>query len=118
MFDRGIILKTRIVEATNGFNWGKFMVMQFEDDEWTAHSAITTDVGPLLPRLGWTKGHVWVLDLQTGEGALFRHGGSAIQDLNKHKIWVCPLFEPFSHLVLHPGSEHRSASCFGAFTWS
>jgi hypothetical protein len=39
--------------------------------------------------------YIFVLDLQTGEGAMFRHGGFARADLNKHKIWVCPLFEPF-----------------------
>lgn len=35
------------------------------------------------------------MDLATGEGALFRHGGLASADLNRHKIWVCLLFEPF-----------------------
>jgi hypothetical protein len=44
---------------------------------------------------GWGDEHIWVLDLQTGEGATFRHGGMASADLNKHRIWVCPMFEPF-----------------------
>lgn len=38
---------------------------------------------------------MWVLDLQTGEGAFFRPGGYAAADLEKHRVWVCPLFEPF-----------------------
>jgi hypothetical protein len=36
-----------------------------------------------------------VFDLQTCEGTAFRPGGRAKYDLDKHKIWVCPLFEPF-----------------------
>ena len=36
-----------------------------------------------------------MLDLQTGEGAIFRPGGNAHADLQKHRIWCCPLFEPF-----------------------
>jgi hypothetical protein len=36
-----------------------------------------------------------VFDLQTCERASFRPGGNAKYDLDKHKIWVCPLFEPF-----------------------
>ena len=39
--------------------------------------------------------HLVVLDLQTGEGAIFMPGGLAAADLDKHGIWVCPLFEPF-----------------------
>src|SRR6266568_9619596 len=50
----------------------------------------------MLSERGWTSDHLLVLDLQTGEGAIFRPGGSARADLNeKHQVWVCPLFEPF-----------------------
>jgi len=35
------------------------------------------------------------MDMQTLEGAAFRHGGHAKADLDRHRIWVCPLFEPF-----------------------
>jgi hypothetical protein len=38
---------------------------------------------------------VWVLDLQTREGAAFKLGGSVQADLTKHQIWVCPMYEPF-----------------------
>ncbi len=92
---------TKIIEATNGFNWGKFMVAQFTPDEWARKSLIDADVGPigrsLLRSLGWDASvdHFWVLDLQTGEGAYFRHSGNASADLHKHAIWVCPLYEPF-----------------------
>ncbi len=91
-------MKTRIIEASNaldgsGMNWGKFMLSQFDDAEWNYISAL--DKTKLLHNRGWTREHIWVYDLQTGEGAIFRHGGLASADLNKHKIWVCPLFEPF-----------------------
>jgi hypothetical protein len=88
-------MKTRIVEATNGFNWGKFCVAYF-DAEWTDRSKIPEEEGLLVLRSqGWTAQHVWVLDLATGEGAFFKPGGYAKGDLEKHRIWVCPLFEPF-----------------------
>lgn len=90
-------MKTRIIEASNGFNWGKFMLGRF-DSEWERRPQIDGEASqmPLLRRCGWDNDHLMVVDLQTGEGAIFRPGGSAAADLNgKHKIWVCPLFEPF-----------------------
>ena len=53
------------------------------------------DQRPLLPSRGWTPKHMLVLDLQTGEGSIFYPGGLAVADLEKHKVWVCPLFQPF-----------------------
>lgn len=116
-------MNTAIVEVTNGpANWGKFLVGQFDEAEWARRSALTptcTDFKPdhngeclncddwadahepstvpLLQQIGWQpgNGYVFVLDLQTGEGAVFRRGGLASADLNKHAVWVCPMFEPF-----------------------
>lgn len=86
---------TKIIEATNGpKNWGKFLIAR-PDTEWERTSAVDNSTVPLLRARGWTRGHVWVLDLETGEGAYFRPGGSARADLTKHRIWVCPLYEPF-----------------------
>lgn len=88
-------MKTQIVEVTNGpNNWGKFLIGQF-DEEWTRRSAV--DPGrPLLRTIGWERGrHFLLVDLQTGEGAVFHHGGHAGADLNAHRIWVCPMYEPF-----------------------
>lgn len=92
-------MKTKIVEATNNQqNWGKFLI-GIPDVEWDRRVVVTGDPGQgrdrLLARTGWTTRHMWVLDLQTGEGAFFSPGGSATADLQKHRIWVCPLFEPF-----------------------
>lgn len=89
-------MKTAVVEVTNhptGINYGKFLVGQF-DWEWAYRSVIDDGVD-LLSGRGWSRGHVLVLDLQTGEGAIFRLGGLASADLNKHQVWVCPMFEPF-----------------------
>jgi hypothetical protein len=115
-------LRTQIVEATNGSaqqqrswgNWGKFLVGTFEGHEWLRQSAVVTDSSvPLLAQLGHDPRSplALVLDLQTGEGAVFSlpvrlathtdtawtscTGMSARWDLNKHKIWVCVLFETF-----------------------
>jgi hypothetical protein len=92
------MMHTRIIEAvqdrTTPGNWGKFLVARFAAVEWAAASAVTG--APLLPQLGWTPQHLWVLDLQTGEGALFRPGGLATYDLERtHQIWTCPLFPAF-----------------------
>lgn len=86
---------TKIIEATENtdFNWGKFLVGQFVE-EWSVTSSIGLNK-ILLTQRGWTKEHFLVLDLETGEGAIFRRGGCAVSDLHKHKICVCPLFEPF-----------------------
>jgi len=86
-------MKIKLVEVTNGpNNWGKFLLGQF-DDEWSYKSAI--DGNSIIAGRGWSRDHVLVLDLQTGEGAIFRPGGSTQHDLAKHKIWVCPMYEPF-----------------------
>jgi hypothetical protein len=63
------------------------------DDEWEYTSVI--DGSQLISGRGWTRDHLLVLDLQTGEGSIFRPGGSAKADLDKHRVWVCPMFEPF-----------------------
>ena len=87
-------MKTKIIEATNGpQNWGKFLVGEF-DSEWEVRSKVSPPA-PLLRSRGHHERERLVLDLETSEGAIFTLGGSAKYDLDKHKIWVCPLFEPF-----------------------
>src|SRR5262245_54261454 len=88
------MMQTHFIEATNGpQNWGKFMLARFSTEEWAARSHV--DEGRLLASRGWQLKHLLVLDLQTDEDAIFLPGGHAHADLNKHQIWVCPLFEPF-----------------------
>lgn len=70
------------------------MVGRFEPDELMRPTALTLGRA-LLPAIGWDNRHIIVFDLQTREGASFRPGGYPKADLDKHKIWVCPLFEPF-----------------------
>lgn len=90
-------MQTHFIEATNqsagGFNWGKFMLGRFDEHEIAYVSTI--DNKPLIAGRGITaKRDLLVLDLQTGEGCIFTPGGLATADLNKHKIWVCPMFAP------------------------
>lgn len=94
-------MQTKFIEASgngpSGGNWGKFLVGRFEPEELARRSKlpeIPAD-GSLLGFTGWDPKMVWVLDLQTREGAAFRPGGDVAADLNKHAVWVCPLFEPF-----------------------
>ena len=88
---------TKLIEACDGskFNWGKFMVQAFTPEEWQYRSEV--DGRPLLGGRGWGPEHLMVFDLQIGEGALFKvtPHGLARSDLEKHKVLVCPLFEPF-----------------------
>lgn len=94
---------TKFVEATqsaqSGINHGKFMLGRFDPDEWLRPCALDTQLyarSPnLLHRTGWSGDHLLVLDLATGEGAIFWPGGSPVADLEKHRVWVCPMFEPF-----------------------
>jgi hypothetical protein len=97
----------RFIEATqagpNGeggalANHGKFYVGRFDGIDWRWPSFVTDGEPParsLLAATGWGREHILVLDVQTGEGAMFRHGGHAKADLDKHRVWVCPMFEPF-----------------------
>ena len=88
-------MKTKIIEATDAteFNWGKFLVGQF-DVEWEVPSAISGRKSLLVER-GWHKKNILVLDLEAREGAVFMPGGLAAADLATHKVYVCPMFEPF-----------------------
>ena len=93
------VMQVKIIEATNegvgGMNWGKFMLGRFTPEEW-AYQSIVSPGRSLLSTVGWDRRHLLVVNLQTGEGSIFRPGGSAQANLNdKHQIWVCPMFEPF-----------------------
>jgi hypothetical protein len=74
-------MKTRLVEVTNGpMNWGKFLLGAF-DNEWEYRSAVDSEL--LVAGRGWDRKSLLVLDLQTGEGAIFYPGGYAKADLDK-----------------------------------
>jgi hypothetical protein len=97
-------MKTKFFEVTTDFNYGKFAVCQWEDDEWSRPSV--SEGIPMLIARGWDRHHYYVMDLQTGEGAWFRKAGLASYDLDKHQIWVCPMFEPFLEWVYaQPNSD-------------
>lgn len=91
-------MRITFVEATNGFNWGKFAIGRFDAEELAYRSVIEEkEMGvsaKLVGSRGWGPEHFWFMDLQTGEAAMFRHGGHARADLAKHRIWVCPMAEP------------------------
>jgi hypothetical protein len=87
---------THFIEASTTFNHAKFMLASF-DSEWEYQSQVAPGYS-LLRYCGWDPRNILVLDIATGEGAIFRPNplSSASADLNeKHQIWVCPMFEPF-----------------------
>lgn len=88
-------MRTKLVEMTDGTVWGKFLVGRFDLLEWVHGCQIDPRGGSLLSRCGWGPEHLWVLDLETGEGACFKPGGSAAADLEKHPIHVCFLYPVF-----------------------
>lgn len=94
---------TQFIEAAQpeNVNWGKFLLARFDDAEADTESMLPGFKGNLFTTGGrrtMNPEMTLVVDLQTGEGAAFSldGNGSASYDLNeKHKIWVCPMFEPF-----------------------
>ncbi len=89
-------MRMKFIEATEEreFNWGKFLLMQFDSE--FEYTSVMDPPRPLLLSQGWGSEHTLVLDLATGEGAMFKLDGVPHITLNqKHQIWVCPLFEPF-----------------------
>lgn len=100
-------MQSKIIEATNGFNWGKFCIMR-PDTEWSYESQV--DPGkPLLRAIGWHRSQMIVYDFATGEGGTFRPGGLAAADLRRHCIRVCPMFEPFLEWLLRQDCRDLSA---------
>ena len=100
-------MDVRFLEVTNGpRNWGKFMLARWTVDEWMKRSEVDPSELLLMGR-GWSPQHFLMLDLQTGEGAVFSPGGYAKSDLNKHKVWVCPLFEPTLQWLHDRFREHH-----------
>jgi hypothetical protein len=97
-------MRTALVEAVSAQgNWGKFLVGEFDDEELGRRTVVEENAGAagwrpsLLLTTGWGHDHRLVLDLATGEGAIFLVSprGYVKADLEKHRVWVCPLFEPF-----------------------
>ncbi|MEU4534336.1 hypothetical protein AB0G15_05675 [Streptosporangium sp. NPDC023825] len=92
-------MESKVFEVTQpgmDGNWGKFLVCQLTHEAyWPSQLPGNDDTRPLMRQIGWSREFVWVLDWQTGEGVLVRPGGNARADLNKHQVWVCPMFEPF-----------------------
>lgn len=87
----------KIIEATQGFNWGKFGVGRPDAADMARRSLLSPGEyrQPLLRECGWDGREVLVLDLQTGEGAMFSPGGSPYADLEKRRIHVCVLYGAF-----------------------
>lgn len=87
-------MQTHFIEVTNNKrNWGKFLLMRLDHEE-EAYRSVFTDRS-LLREVGWNPRNIVVFDLQTKEGAAFVPGGYVKADLNKHAVWVCPMYEPF-----------------------
>ena len=94
-------VKTRIIEASDGRAYGKFMIGVF-DTEWKRRSLIAQESGlreiSLLRQEGWGPEHILVVDLsRPGNGSIFspRPNGLPASDIAKRELEVCWLFEAF-----------------------
>lgn len=96
--------------SAEGGNWGKFLVCRYDRDELLEPARFPGCQGQRLVDLrGPGRDHIWVLDLATGEGARFAVNVAdqftAKRYLDEHKVWVCPLFEPFLYWLYARVSE-------------
>ena len=92
-------MDTKIVEATNGYWYCKFLVGAFTD-EWSRRPEAPnerTGMMSVLALAGWGPERLLVLDLETGNGGIFAPHGYAPADIEKHGLTklVSPLFRPF-----------------------
>lgn len=91
-------MRTKILEATQGLNFGKFLVGELDDSEIGRSSSVhhgrtTLEACGFADVSGWR----WVLDLQTREGVFVEMSRFGVRKLDQHQVWVCPLFEPTLH---------------------
>ena len=95
-------MKTKIIEATDGVAYGKFMI-GLNDEEWLVRPAINQTIEdpelhtglPVLREEGWGPNSFLFQDLSSpGNGSIFRHSasGDASADVEKKNIRVCWLF--------------------------
>ena len=85
------------------------------NSEWAVPSLVAThEPMSLLGQRGWSVYDIIVFDLETCEGAAFNPTGLASADLMKHRIWVCPMFEPFLKWLY---KELKSMDPAGWSTW-
>lgn len=106
---------TKFVEVSDQMNWCKAMVRRFGEADRAVRSRVREGV-PLLEavdanrrlKTGEVGRKLLVVDLQTEEGAIFVPSpeGDPKADLERHAIWVCPLFLAFLRwLYAHPDFE-------------
>lgn len=89
-------MHSKIIEAVGSLNWGRFMVSRFTQEE-RSHLSSQSKLPVIQPFL-WSQDCLHVLDLVTGEGAIFNQlrRGQPLHELeHKHQIWVCPLYPVF-----------------------
>lgn len=95
---------TKIIEGSDGALYGKWLVGQLDQIELGATTALPGFEGTQriwtfggARKFGAHPGARLVLDLQTSQGGVFipDSKSSADADLDKSKLWVCPLFRQF-----------------------
>ena len=95
-------MKTKIIEATDGVAYGKFLIGLY-DEEWLVRPAINKTIDdpkmqvemPLLRQEGWSVRSFLFQDLSNpGNGSIFQHGSgrNAQADVEAKNITVCWLY--------------------------
>lgn len=112
-------MELKFVEAgqapEGGGNWGKFAVARWSTLEMREPTRFPGCEGQFITGLtGSPFDHIWLLDIQAGEGALFSINNPIPVDvphqLNEKQIYICPMFEPFmtwlwEHIRSHQGTN-------------
>lgn len=97
-------MNLKFVEAghsVDGGNWGKFALGRYTGAELTEPTQFPgCEGGRIVSLRGSGHHHLWIFDLATGEAVRFPiahvQAFDAHHFLAEHRIWVCPLFEPFA----------------------
>jgi hypothetical protein len=96
-----------IAEPRTPYNWGLFMVLVPDGNEWSWQSKVVPSLEPVLGNFGWTPQHVIVMDIRTGEAAIFNPAsGQPKVELDEHRIYTSPHFKPFLEWLYAQDIEH------------
>lgn len=91
-------MKTKVIEVEEpvpGF-WCKFMIGVFTD-EWGHRPVVDApeyEATSLLRQLGWSRDHYLILDLESGQGAIFHRGSHPEWDERTKGLSRNPMLVP------------------------
>ncbi len=108
-------MQTRFLEAGHPPYWGRFMLGRYTSAQLAEPARLPgCEDYELVSTTGPGIDQLWMHDLVTGEAARFTIATArpwdALEQLQHHRPWVCPLYAPtvywvFNHINTHPHRE-------------